>query len=66
MKLGRQGHSVIYDGENFLVVGGVNSITEVCTLDELEMTCKERGSALREYIDYPALFLTADDYGNDC
>ena len=61
-------HNVIFDGTYFLVVGGEGSKkTENCVLDETVMTCTEQDSdPISDYVEYPALFLTADDYGDDC
>ena len=61
-------HNVIFDGTYFLVVGGEGSKkTENCVLDETVITCTEQDSdPISDYVEYPALFLTADDYGDDC
>ena len=66
---GRKGHGVIYDGSSFLVVGGngYSLKTEQCVLNGTVMTCTELQSrALNQYQYFPALFLTVDNYGDDC
>ena len=69
---GRFGHGVIFDGEKFLIIGGdirqgVKKAlkTEVCTLENLKMTCVELSTALQNYESYPELFLVTDDFGSD-
>ena len=67
----RFGHSVIFDGEKFLVIGGwrsdrqpkKGSKNEVCTLKGSTMTCVEQSKSLDNYAQYPALFLVAEDFG---
>ena len=68
LKSGRSGHGVIFDGFNFLVIGGSgNKKTENCVLDETVMTCTVQESpALDDYTVYPALFLTDNNYGDNC
>ena len=65
---GRDGHGVIYKGSSFLIVGGYGALkTEECVLNGTVMTCTEqRSPALDNYVYFPALFLTADNYGDDC
>ena len=65
---GRYAHGVIYEGSSFLIVGGDGSFkTEECVLDGTVMTCTEQQSSpLSYYRYYPALFLTVDNYGDDC
>ena len=60
--------SAIFDGNIFLVVGGSgNKKTENCVLEGTTMTCTEQESpAVSGYQNDPALFLTADNYGDDC
>ena len=61
----RRGHAVIYDGENFLVVGGFGNFkNEVCTLSG-NMTCVEQSETLDYYAYYPELFLVTEDFGKD-
>ena len=68
LKSGRRGHGVIYVDSTFLVLGG-NSYkgTENCVLEGPVMTCTEQESAsFYDYNIYPALFLTVDNYGDNC
>ena len=67
MKLARSGHAVIFDGSQFLVVGGGGDIkTENCALIGDTVTCTEQQFGLDDYSDYPELMLVEDDFGNDC
>ena len=68
LKSSRSGHGVIFDGSNFLVIGGVgDQKTENCVLEGTVMTCIEQESpALHNYNVYPALFLTDNNYGDNC
>ena len=64
---GRNGHGVIFDGGQFLVIGGDGTFkTENCIPNGETVTCTEVGKALNDYSYYPELALVADDYGNDC
>ena len=64
---GRQGHGVIFDGDQFLVIGGHGTHkTESCIPNGETVTCTLVGEALNDYVYYPELALVADDYGNDC
>ena len=72
LKHGREAHGVIFDGEKFHVIGGETSVpysavkNEVCTLKNLIMTCVKQPSELSaSYAFYPALFLVAEDFGQD-
>ena len=68
---GRQGHGAIFDGENFLIIGGRKQNVEdpvkneVCTLNNSTMTCVEQTTALRKYVFYPELFLVTGEYAKD-
>ena len=68
LKSDRYGHGVVFDGSSFLVIGGFgDQKTENCILEGTVMTCTEQeSSALENYYKYPALFLTFDNYGDDC
>ena len=68
LKTGRSGHGAIFDGKNFLIVGGEPSDfgrvkNEVCSLEGSTMTCVEQSSSLFRYAWYPELFLVAEDFG---
>ena len=67
---GRHGHGAIFDGEKFLIIGGMKSgggavNNEVCTLEGSKMTCVDLSTWLDRY-DYPELFLVADNFVNRC
>ena len=67
LNYGRGDHSVIIDGEKFLIIGGHKEgggevKNEVCTLEGTTMTCIEQSTALYYYLDSPELFLVADDF----
>ena len=75
LNTGRRGLAAIYDGINFLIVGGtqnggINDHTnepvrnEVCTLKESTMTCvvQWQSEALENYNPYPELFLVGEDF----
>ena len=68
MKSNRHGHGVIFADSTFLVIGGGGSKkTENCILEGTVMTCTEQESAtLGNYKDFPALFLTVENYGDNC
>ena len=69
LKNGRYGHGAIFDGENFLIIGGMKNYdpikNEVCTLKGSKMTCVEQPVALKGYTYYPELFLVGKDFGKD-
>ena len=58
MNSAREGHNVIFDGAQFLVIGGDGRYqTEKCTLANDQMTCAEQNPELNNYVDYPELYL---------
>ena len=64
---GRSGHGVIFDGMQFLVVGGYGTTKiEKCITNGETVTCTQIGKGLYNYAYYPELRLVADNYGNDC
>ena len=69
LKNGRWGHSAIFDGENFLIIGGWKNYdsdpvnNEICTLKNSTMTCVEQSTTLKMY--FPELFLVAKNFGKD-
>ena len=70
LNYGRYGHGAIFDGEKFLIIGGIKDVAgaiknEVCTLEGSTMTCFEQRTALEGYFYYPELFLVADDFGKE-
>ena len=65
--VGRRGHNAIFDGSDFIVVGGNKSggglvKTEKCTIAEGKVTCVEQNPALVNHYFYPELFLVEDGY----
>ena len=68
LKQGRRGHGVIFDGEQFVVIGGYTGSlkTENCIISGETITCTQIGPGLDDYAYYPELALVDDNYGNDC
>ena len=65
--INRARHNVVFDGEAFLVVGGSASMKNVkCLLEGTVMVCNEQESEPLTKYSEPALFLTADNYGENC
>ena len=67
LKTSRHGLSVIFDGSQFLVIGGFgfrNEKTENCTPNGTKVTCADQ--QVGKYRFYPELILVGDDFGNDC
>ena len=67
----RISHRVIMDGSVFLVIGGNNGgdvcRTENCVFDGAVMTCSlQESSPLDNYKRNPKVFLTTDNYSEDC
>ena len=63
---GRYGHGAIFDGENFLIVGGKGTFkNEVCTLKDEKITCVAQSTTLENYNYYPELLLVEENYGTD-
>ena len=61
----RRGHNAIFDGKNFIVVGGYPSSngavnTEKCSISEGQVTCVEQDPTLIHYKFYPELFLVQE------
>ena len=71
MNQARVVHAVIFDGAQFLVVGGVGNSTsklqiENCVPNGTAITCTEQQLALDNYAGYPELMLVDGNYGSDC
>ena len=67
LKQARNGHAVVFDGTQFLVIGGEGyQKTENCVPNGDTITCTEQKLELGYYTDYPELMLVDDDFGNDC
>ena len=63
MKSAREGHSVIYDGQVFLIIGGKGSkSTEKCSILESSIDCTDQSPVLQNYEPNPALFLVPDEF----
>ena len=63
----RFGHGVIYDGASFLVIGGYGDLkTENCVLEETFFACSEQGPSIYNYAYYLGIFLTHDNYADNC
>ena len=66
----RDGHGVIFDGSQHLVIGGGGGggglKTEVCDIIGETVTCTLHSEALYDYKIYPELLLVDGNYGNDC
>ena len=63
LRMGRHGHSVIFDGEYMLVVGGFGeNLTEKCTFTAKGVNCYEQSPRLYNYEYYPELFLVPVDF----
>ena len=60
---GRDGHNVIFTQEGFFVIGGnENKPTEKCKFDDFSCECSMQAPYLTDYVSYPELFLTKNDY----
>ena len=67
LKQSKGGHSVIFNGSQFLVIGGVewNDKTENCTPNGTKVTCVE-SPGYSWYGTSPELMLVGGDFANDC
>ena len=67
LKQARRGHAVVFDGTQFLVIGGAGDVkTESCVLNGDTVTCTQQHSGLDYYHFYPEVMLFDANYGNDC
>ena len=68
LKQGRRGHAVIFDGTQFLVIGGYGGTfkTENCVPNGTTVTCTQHETGLYNYAYYPELLLVDNDFGHDC
>ena len=62
----KAGHNVIFDGNDFLVIGGNSNPTQLCSLEDKTLDCIELSSELTNYTFYPELFLVDKNFGRDC
>ena len=70
----RLGHSVIFNGQVFFVVGGKSHLTqetepmktEQCTLASGKMSCIELESTLNNYVYYPVLLTVDNKFIKNC
>ena len=58
----RYGHGVIYDGEVFIVAGGIESVTESCSLDNDSITCVDQLPKLDMWHVWPEMHLVPSSY----
>ena len=64
---GRHGHSAVFDGEKFLVVGGYDDVeAEYCKLEGKNITCENHIVKFFYWRYYPEIFLVDDTYGDTC
>ena len=67
LKQARHGHAVVFDGDQFLVIGGYGDRkTENCVLTGDTISCTEQQNELHGYYYYPELMLVDVNYGEDC
>ena len=67
MKQARNGHAVVFDGTQFLVIGGQGDLkTENCVPTGNTITCTEQQLGLDKYTHFPELMLVDDNYGDNC
>ena len=67
LKQARFGHAVVFDGFQFLVIGGNGDFkTENCFPNGTTITCTEQKFGLDTYHLYPELMLVDANFGNDC
>ena len=70
LKVGRAQHNVIYDGDVFIIVGGLQEgsfPTENCSLSGSTMACIEQSPVLTGYHYYPLLAMVPEDFcTEDC
>ena len=69
--IGRASHNLIYDGQFLLIIGGKTTddtenpmMTEKCTILNEEVECTSQMPALKDYINYPELFLVPSGFCN--
>ena len=63
----RDGHAVVFDGFQFLVIGGDGDFkTENCVPNETTVNCTEQQLGLDNYEAYFEIMLVDANYGNDC
>ena len=67
LNFGRYGHGAIFDGEQFLVLGGYGEVkSEYCTLQGKNVTCQSHIVDFLYWRYYPEIFLVDDTYGENC
>ena len=60
---GRDGHNSIFDGSNFLIVGGIGTFkTEKCAFSDNQVNCTVQNPELTSYSYYPELFMVSAEY----
>ena len=66
MKGARSGHAVIFDGAQFLVIGGYYRKTQNCVPNGKTITCTEQQLGLGTYSAYPEFMLVDENYEKYC
>ena len=67
LKVPRSDHAVVFDGFQFLVIGGDGDFkTENCIPSGETITCTEQEFGLTDYKFYPELVIVDENYGKDC
>ena len=60
---GRYGHTVVFDGTFFMVIGGSGTENiERCSWKDSSMECTQLESSTRSYYLYPEVFILPDDF----
>ena len=65
----RWGHSVVFDGSRFLVIGGFGGNyfkTENCFPNGTTINCTEQPLGLYNYAFYPEIMLVDENFAKDC
>ena len=64
LKVARQGHNVMFDGDFLVVLGGSGNLgTEKCHFDtEPPLVCVSQAPQLNGYDSYPEMFLVKDSF----
>ena len=62
MNRARYGHGAIFDGDVFIVAGGIESVTERCSLNNGRVTCEDQLPILDMWHVYPEMHLVPESY----
>ena len=59
----RRAPNAIFDGTSIIVVGGQGNFqTEICSFDNVGISCTSQAPELKKYAYYPELFLVSDSF----